>query len=272
MAYELAERWPATPQVFRACTAIYDFQFPPQLPRVVEAVVVVNDRVARHVAAMDGQYEVVRLRHPIDTRRPLRWPRSGTSPVARCCSATTCRGCGAGSSPRWEAAGVECVTVGASAPWSVKPEGRSRRPTGQVDEQHAHREGIRRRGRRHLRTGRHDAQRHMTIRRHLPTEEIHGGDPATRLPDRRRRALPLGDRDRRGGLRRRGLARHAGRASPYARDGPVGTDDPGGRRRGAARAVPGTGRLLSRLRRGAGGGAFPQCSQSQHDEADAGEE
>ena len=124
MAYELAERWPATPQVFRACTAVYDFQFPPQLPGVVEAVVVVNDRVARHVAAMDGQYEVVRLRHPIDTQRfrPLAEIRD---PPRR---AVLLGNYLSGTRPRliteaWGAAGVECVTVGAPASRSVEPEG-----------------------------------------------------------------------------------------------------------------------------------------------------
>jgi hypothetical protein len=124
MAYELAERWPATPQVFRACTAVYDFQFPPQLPGVVEAVVVVNDRVARHLAAMDGQYEVVRLRHPIDTRRfrplaEIRDPPRRAVRLGNYLSGTRRRLI----TEAWGAAGVECVTVGAPASRSVEPEG-----------------------------------------------------------------------------------------------------------------------------------------------------
>ena len=48
MAYALADRWPETPQVFRAPSAYHDFQSPPQLPGVVAVVVVCSDRIARH--------------------------------------------------------------------------------------------------------------------------------------------------------------------------------------------------------------------------------
>jgi hypothetical protein len=69
MAYALADRWPGAPQVFRAPSALYDFQSPPQLPGVVAAVVVCSDRMARHVEAMAGEREIVRLRQPIDIKR-----------------------------------------------------------------------------------------------------------------------------------------------------------------------------------------------------------
>ena len=69
MAYALADRWPETPQVFRAPSALYDFQSPPQLPGVVAAVVVCSDRMARHVEALAGEREIVRLRQPIDIKR-----------------------------------------------------------------------------------------------------------------------------------------------------------------------------------------------------------
>ena len=73
LAYELADRWPSTPQVFRACSYVYDFQFPAQLPGTVAAVVVLNDRMARHVAALDQEHDVVRS------------SRSGTRRDAPCC-------------------------------------------------------------------------------------------------------------------------------------------------------------------------------------------
>ena len=55
MAYALADRWPRTPQVFRAPSSLYDFQSPPQLPGIVAAVVVCSDRMARHVEALAGE-------------------------------------------------------------------------------------------------------------------------------------------------------------------------------------------------------------------------
>src|ERR1700730_12206784 len=51
MAYKLAGWWPTTPQVFRACSDVFDFQLPPQLPNVVSVVVVASDRMARRVEA-----------------------------------------------------------------------------------------------------------------------------------------------------------------------------------------------------------------------------
>ena len=73
-AYELAERWPGVPQVFRACSDVHDFQLPPEAPGIVACVVALSDRVAARVRATAAQHEVVRLRHPVDVRRfaPLR--------------------------------------------------------------------------------------------------------------------------------------------------------------------------------------------------------
>jgi hypothetical protein len=123
MAYALAERWPATPQVFRASTEIYDFQFPPQLPDVVQAVVVVNDRVERRVEALDADYEVLRLRQPVNTDRfrPLVEIRDKPR------RAVLLGNYLAGNRSRllteaWEAAGVECVVVGADGGRSTAPE------------------------------------------------------------------------------------------------------------------------------------------------------
>jgi hypothetical protein len=123
MAYALAERWPATPQVFRACTEIYDFQFPPQLPEVVQAVVVVNDRVERRIAALDAGYEIVRLCQPVNTDRfrPLVEIREQPR------RAVLLGNYLAGNRARlltdaWEAADVECVVVGANGGRITEPE------------------------------------------------------------------------------------------------------------------------------------------------------
>jgi len=75
MAYALADRWPGTPQLFRAPSALHDFQLPPQLPGVAAAVVVCSDRMLEHVSALGGEREIVRLRHPVDTQRLA--PRGG---------------------------------------------------------------------------------------------------------------------------------------------------------------------------------------------------
>jgi hypothetical protein len=123
MAYALADRWPSTPQVFRACTEIYDFQFPPQLPDVVESVVVVNDRVQRRVEALDARYEIIRLRQPVNTDRfrPLveirEQPRRAVllgNYLAGNRSKLLCEA--------WESKGVECVVVGADGDRITAPE------------------------------------------------------------------------------------------------------------------------------------------------------
>ena len=55
--------------MFRAPSSLYDFQSPPQLPGIVAALVVCSDRMARHVEALAGEREIVRLRQPIDIKR-----------------------------------------------------------------------------------------------------------------------------------------------------------------------------------------------------------
>jgi hypothetical protein len=114
MAYALADRWPETPQVFRAPSAYHDFQSPPQLPGVVAVVVVCSDRIARHLEALAGEREIVRLRHPIDTKRlsppgeirarPRRAVLLGNYASGRRRELLV---------EAWGDAGIECVTVGA---------------------------------------------------------------------------------------------------------------------------------------------------------------
>lgn len=73
VAYRLAERYPQSPQLFRAASELHDFQLPPNLPGVVSKVIVLSDRVTARIRAMAVPYELVRLRQPIDTEvlKPL---------------------------------------------------------------------------------------------------------------------------------------------------------------------------------------------------------
>jgi hypothetical protein len=68
-AYELAERYPQTPQAFVAHGSEFDIELSPQVPGVIGAVVVMNDRMRRRVEASALDVEVVRLRQPIDYNR-----------------------------------------------------------------------------------------------------------------------------------------------------------------------------------------------------------
>jgi glycosyltransferase involved in cell wall biosynthesis len=68
-AYQLGERFPEAPLVYAAHADEYDFCTPPQLPGFVQAVVVLNDRIARHVRSHAIVPEVVRLRQPVDAKR-----------------------------------------------------------------------------------------------------------------------------------------------------------------------------------------------------------
>jgi hypothetical protein len=122
-AYELAELWPSVPQVFRACTDVYDFQLPPLLPAVVSCVVTVCERVAARVRALPTSYEMIRLRHPIDVRRFAPLLPIGDRPRRALILGNYLRG------PRlealtaaWEAAGVECVRVPGPSGATLAPE------------------------------------------------------------------------------------------------------------------------------------------------------
>jgi len=122
-AYELAELWPEVPQVFRACSDVFDFQLPPALPGVVAAVLVASERVAARVRATAAPAPIVRLRHPVDVRRftPMR-------PLA----AEPRRALVLGNyldGERYDAlaaalaaAGIECRRVGYPAPATLAPE------------------------------------------------------------------------------------------------------------------------------------------------------
>jgi glycosyltransferase involved in cell wall biosynthesis len=80
-AYRLAERYPTAPLVFVVHGEEYDLCVPPQVPDVVQAAVVLHDRVGRWVRALGHVPEVVRLRQPVDTKRFL--PRTSLRDPAR---------------------------------------------------------------------------------------------------------------------------------------------------------------------------------------------
>jgi hypothetical protein len=69
VSLQLADRFPAAPQLFVAHSESFDLQSPPQLAGLVGAVVALNDRVAARLRSYAVEVEVVRLRQPIDTER-----------------------------------------------------------------------------------------------------------------------------------------------------------------------------------------------------------
>jgi hypothetical protein len=69
VSLQIADHCPSVPQLFVAHSAMFDLQAPPQLPGVVGAVVVLNDRVGERMRSFATGVEVVRLRQPIDTQR-----------------------------------------------------------------------------------------------------------------------------------------------------------------------------------------------------------
>jgi hypothetical protein len=123
-AYELADRYPQTPQVYAAHADEYDLWTPPQLPGVVQAVVVLNDRLARHVRSLAHVPEIVRLRQPVDAKRfyprtPLRDPPRRALLLGNYLShdrvrllESACAG-----------AGIQCAQLGGpSGVWTDEPE------------------------------------------------------------------------------------------------------------------------------------------------------
>ena len=75
MAYAMAERWPALPQVFVAHSPLFDFQLPPVIQVPGSVTVVLNQRMEVLLRSVAADLEVVRLRQPIDPHRMA--PRGG---------------------------------------------------------------------------------------------------------------------------------------------------------------------------------------------------
>jgi hypothetical protein len=67
-AYELAERYPDARRVLIAHSDYYMLQSPPQLPGVCHAVVVLNDRVGRHLSQLATPPRLVRFHQPVDLK------------------------------------------------------------------------------------------------------------------------------------------------------------------------------------------------------------
>lgn len=65
VSYDLAGRFPDALHVFRICGDVYDFQAPPQVPGMVDLIVVLSERYQRLAGAVAATAPVVRLRVPI---------------------------------------------------------------------------------------------------------------------------------------------------------------------------------------------------------------
>ena len=68
-AYELAERYPTAPQVMVCHGDQLALEVPPQVPGIVSAIVVMNERMRARIEAGGLDVEVVRLNQPIDFDR-----------------------------------------------------------------------------------------------------------------------------------------------------------------------------------------------------------
>lgn len=68
-AYQLAEQYPHVTQVFVCHSDLFGIDTPPQLPGATGALVVMSERVRRHVESLAVAPEIVRLRQPIDLHR-----------------------------------------------------------------------------------------------------------------------------------------------------------------------------------------------------------
>jgi hypothetical protein len=80
-AYALAERYPRARRLMVVHSEYFAVQSPPQLDGVCDAVVVLNDRVQRHVEQLAAPPPIVRLRQPVDLKRF--GTRGGAPNVAR---------------------------------------------------------------------------------------------------------------------------------------------------------------------------------------------
>lgn len=116
MAYRMADRYPTAPQLFRCPSDMFDLQQAPQLPGIVSVLYALSDRFAERLRALAVTQDVLRLRQPIDHDRfaaggPLR-----ERPRRAALLGTYLQGARLELlRDVWEAAGVECVQVSASA-------------------------------------------------------------------------------------------------------------------------------------------------------------
>ena len=95
LAYQLADRCPETPQVFRAASDMHDLQLPPALPGLVGAVVgaAANASGAGFVISRPATRSIASAsRSTPNASCP--WPLCPRLPEGRCCWATTCEASG----------------------------------------------------------------------------------------------------------------------------------------------------------------------------------
>lgn len=122
-AYDLARRYPHTPQVFRLASELADLQLPPSLPGVVDALVVLAERFANRARALATQPRLVRLRQPVDTERFAPLDTLRPRPRRAVLLGNWLRGARRELLTRtWAEAGVECVQVGLDGGWDPAPE------------------------------------------------------------------------------------------------------------------------------------------------------
>jgi hypothetical protein len=106
--------YPDARVVHVAHSDLFDQQLPVLVPGVVDAVVVLSDRVAARVRALALDVPVVRLRQPIDTRRFTGGARLPPRPRRALLLGNYLDGDRrAALVDAWRAAGVECLQVGA---------------------------------------------------------------------------------------------------------------------------------------------------------------
>jgi hypothetical protein len=122
-AYGIKEDLPQVPQVLVGMSDGHDLQLPPLLDGVVSCTVALSDRVAARLRAVDPNYEVVRLRQPVDTQR---FVPTGALP-ARPRRALLLSNYLSGPRRRrlleaWSAAGIECVCAGEPSAATLTPE------------------------------------------------------------------------------------------------------------------------------------------------------
>jgi hypothetical protein len=122
-AYDLAGRYPEAPQAFRLASELSDLQLPPELPGVVEAVVVLAERFARRARALALHARLVRLRQPIDTERFAPLDSLRPRPRRAVLLGNWLRGARRELLVRtWTEAGIECRQVGLDGGWDPAPE------------------------------------------------------------------------------------------------------------------------------------------------------
>lgn len=69
VSYDLGERFPGALTIFRICGDVVDFQTPPQVPDLVDLVIVLSDRYERTAIGCATRAPILRLQIPIDLHR-----------------------------------------------------------------------------------------------------------------------------------------------------------------------------------------------------------